>query len=304
MDLKRLRLLYELSLLGTITKVAQKQGLTRPAISQQLSLLEREVGAALFERSGRGVKLTATGRSLVKKAVPVFGLIEGIQSEIDLVRGGHISGEIRLCAFGSAIGALMPHVVKILAEKYPGLDVRITEQESSDGLKAVATRQSDLAIVQDFADMGFLANLLEFQLLCTDDFVAVLSGTHPLSTASEINLEDLAADRWAINTASEPYHSLLINACSERGFAPNVRASCRNMLATLALVRSGAFVTVLPFFGVHGISHGHDLVVVRLREPVKRSVRVAVAKGYVARPIFAAVLDALHMSAGLLRAER
>lgn len=297
MDLKRLRLLSDLSLLGTITKVAEKHGRTRPAISQQLSLLELEVGAVLFDRSGRGVKLTATGQRLIENAAPVFALLESIQSEVNLAQEGDLVGEIRLCAFGSAIGALLPYAIKILAQKHPGLRIHITEQESRDGLKAVATHQADIAIVHDLSDMGFLTKLLEIEPLCSDDFVAVLSCAHPLAHLDGIRLEDLAQDLWAINTASEPYHSLLINACSERGFSPSVRASCRNMLATLALVRDAGYVAILPYFGAYGISRGHDVKLVKLLGPIRRNVRIAIAKGRVMSPAYSAVVEALHASA-------
>ena len=60
-DNQRLHLLTELSVLGTIAKVAEAVNLTRPAVSQQLAILEQETGTVLFERSGRGVRLTIAG---------------------------------------------------------------------------------------------------------------------------------------------------------------------------------------------------------------------------------------------------
>jgi DNA-binding transcriptional LysR family regulator len=297
MDLKRLRLLSELPILGTITKVAERHGRTRPAISQQLAMLEEEVGAQLLDRTGRGVRLTATGKRLVHMSAPIFALLESLQSEVNLTKEGDIEAELQLSAFGSAIGALMPETVSILARSHPGLSLRIAEHESRDGLRAVATRQADLAVVHDLAEIGTFADLVECQTLCVDDCVAVLSSQHPLARAGEIDLKDLASDHWAINTASEPYHSLLIKACSEQGFSPDIRASCRNMLATLALVKGGGFVTVLPFFGVCGMQDGAGLAIVKLREPIKRSVRIVLAKGRVICPGIVAVTEALKEAA-------
>src|ERR1700752_2605366 len=82
LNLWRLHMLCELSVLGTISAVAETLKLTRPAVSQQLSELERETGIVLFERSGRGVELTAAGRHLVARAYALFELGEDIEGEI------------------------------------------------------------------------------------------------------------------------------------------------------------------------------------------------------------------------------
>src|SRR5690606_16098711 len=135
---------------------------------------EEEVGAQLLDRTGRGVRLTATGKRLVHMSAPIFALLESLQSEVNLTKEGDIEAELQLSAFGSAIGALMPETVSILARSHPGLSLRIAEHESRDGLRAVATRQADLAVVHDLAEIGTFADLVECQTLCVDDCVAVL----------------------------------------------------------------------------------------------------------------------------------
>ncbi|WP_165385212.1 LysR family transcriptional regulator [Pandoraea sp. XY-2] len=82
LHLGRLRLLHELSVLGTISAVAEAVHLTRPAVSQQLAQLEDDLETVLIERSGRGVQLTPAGRRLVARSTDLFAMVEEIEAEV------------------------------------------------------------------------------------------------------------------------------------------------------------------------------------------------------------------------------
>src|SRR6185437_1618544 len=128
LDLNRLFLLHQLEVLGTISAVAQARAQTRPAVSQQLAKLEEDVGAALFERSGRRVELTDVGRSLVLRSRELFRLAERIES--DLLESTHqIAGQVRISAIGSVGSGLIPEVFTILSKAHPAVDILFSEME-------------------------------------------------------------------------------------------------------------------------------------------------------------------------------
>ena len=268
-------------------------GQTRPAISQQLSKLEKDVGAVLFERSGRGIKLTMSGQRLVARSHELFKLVENIKAELDSEQI-ELRGEVRICAFGSAAHCLLPTVLGKLAQKHPNLDVFVTEQESRDGMRAVASKQADLSIVDDLVNVGVKAGLLDFQPICRDTFVAVLPAQHRLAGNASIRLLDLAAERWASNVASVPYHKLLVLACQEQGFTPRIRGSFRNMMTTIELVRSVDFVAVLPQFSVRDLKSSSDIALVPITPTLGRNISVTFARGSGARPAIIAVVAALQ----------
>ncbi len=295
-DLKRLHLLQELCALGTITKVAEVVGLTRPAVSQQLSLLEREAGCSLFERSGRGLVLTDAGQRLASRLPELFGLIEHIEAETANASAS-VAGEFKLCGFGSALAALAPRAVAALADRHPLLDIHVTELESLDGLRAAAAKQVHVAIVDDRVNFDSLSAMIDLHPLCVDPFVAVLPRSHASAAKTSIRLSELAADGWALNQASTSFHSTLVQACRKQGFTPRVRASCRNMMATLDFVRTAKFVAVLPLFGAQAIREDPELSIVPLRPSLSRGVSAAVTRGSSTRPNVAAVIAALKSAA-------
>ncbi|MGG8409005.1 LysR family transcriptional regulator, partial [Streptomyces sp. 12297] len=88
LDVRRLRLLRELALRGTIAAVAEALAFTPSAVSQQLSALEREAGLPLLERTGRRVRLTPAGENLVRHADAVLQRLEQAAAELAGARHG------------------------------------------------------------------------------------------------------------------------------------------------------------------------------------------------------------------------
>ncbi len=293
LHLGRLHLLHELSVLGTISAVAEAMHLTRPAVSQQLALLEEELETVLFERSGRSVELTPAGRRLVARAAELFELVEDIEAEL-AAANTQISGEIRLSAFGSLASTVVPHAIASLANDHPQLNVSIQELEPADGLKAAASKKMDLAVVDDLVSAGNLATLLEFHPLCTDHFEAVVAAKHKLAGKRSIQLSELAHERWALNQTAVTYYDFLLNAFHAAGFKPQVMSNCRNMSATLEIVRTGCAVSVLPQLALKAISNDPDFSTIPIRPILNRRIFVALPKGAARRPAVRAVLNALE----------
>ncbi|WP_229758088.1 LysR family transcriptional regulator, partial [Paraburkholderia caffeinilytica] len=117
LNLSRLHLLHELSVLGTISAVAEAVRLTRPAVSQQLAQLEEELETVLIERSGRGVQLTPAGRRLVARATGLFEMVADIESEV-AAANVEVSGEVRMSAFGSLASSVVPVAISRLLEQH------------------------------------------------------------------------------------------------------------------------------------------------------------------------------------------
>ncbi len=296
LNLWRLHLLRELSILGTISAVADALGLTRPAVSQQLALLEKEAKTTLFERSPRGAKLTPAGQRLAVRVTDLFEMVEDIETEL-ATRSEDILGELRISAFGSLAAGLVPSVFKELLSKYPRLQLSFNEIESAGGLKAVAARKVDVAIIDEWAGAEAFASSLELHPLCTDYFMAVLPSAHPMAKRKHIRLANLADDLWAVNQAASSYRSFLLNACYAEGFVPREVCSCRNMVATLELIRTAGLVSVLPALGLRSVANDPDFTLMPLRPVMSRKVFIALPKGTGGRPAIEAVISALRSAA-------
>src|ERR1700733_3244483 len=112
-DVRRLRLLLELTRRGTITAVADALGYTPSAVSQQLAALEREAGVPLLERAGRRVALTSAGAVLVRYAESVLAVLEEASAALAASRAS-LTGPLRIGAFPSAARSMLPQALVAL----------------------------------------------------------------------------------------------------------------------------------------------------------------------------------------------
>src|SRR5918994_377865 len=137
LELRRLRLLRELSQRGTIAAVADALQFTPSAVSQQLAMLEREAGVRLLERAGRGVRLTDAARVLVDHA---HALLErAALAEADLAAAaGAVAGRGRIGAFQSVALQIALPAISALASEAPRLRCELVETEPEQALPALA----------------------------------------------------------------------------------------------------------------------------------------------------------------------
>ncbi|CAN7372590.1 LysR family transcriptional regulator [Pseudomonas sp. Pseusp16] len=302
LNLNRLHLLSELSVLGTISAVAEAVHLTRPAVSQQLAMLEQELDVTLFQRAGRTVELTPVGRRLAYRATEIFRLVNEIEAELDQGKD-QITGDVRIAAFGSVAVGIVPNAIRSLLESQPQLNVTLIEQEPSEGVKAAAANQVDLSIIDDLTNAEPYVSKLDFFPLCIDYFDLVTSSNHRLANRKLLHLNELAGERWAMNTSATTYYSFLNSAFHAAGFEPNVISNCRNMAATLEMVRTGIAVTLLPRLTLQRTYQDPDFQCIRVKAPLTRRIFMVVPKGAARRPSVNAVIKALQEAVPVSLAE-
>jgi DNA-binding transcriptional LysR family regulator len=149
LDVRRLRLLRELSRRGTIAAVAEALAFTPSAVSQQLAVLEREAGVALLERTGRRVVLTAAGIALVGHAEAVLERLERASAELAAARTG-LTGTIRIGAFPTATRAILPATFATLAREHPGLEPMVDEIDPAEVAPRLRAGDLDVALIHEY----------------------------------------------------------------------------------------------------------------------------------------------------------
>ena len=297
LNLSRLRMLYELSILGSISAVAASLNITRPAVSQQLALLERETGQTLFERSTKGVRLTAAGERMVRRVSELLVTVTAIEADL-ASDTQEIAGELRIAAFGTAASSLVPPALARLAEGNPKLRIHFTEMEPVAALRAAAAKQMDVVVAHDLLHTSAPVIGLEQQPLVADQFKAILSADHRLAIGSRksIHLKELAEEDWALNQSAVTFSQYVISACVAEGFTPKASCNCLNIAATLEFVRTGRYVTILPALGATGIENDPDFRIIPLRPLLLRRVFCAYPRGSGDHPLVARTVEALQMA--------
>src|SRR5918996_5253181 len=152
LDLRRLRLLSELSRRGTIGEVASVVGYTPSAISQSLAQLERETGVALLERDGRRVRLTPAAHGLVATTDRVLAALDAAEAELAAGQAT-VRGRVVIGAFPSAAAELVAPALGELGERHGELTCTIREHEPEDGIPLLRSGELDLLVSESYDDV-------------------------------------------------------------------------------------------------------------------------------------------------------
>ncbi|MFV0134027.1 LysR family transcriptional regulator [Streptomyces sp. HMX87] len=303
LDVRRLHLLRELDRRGTIVAVAEALTFTASAVSQQLSVLEREAGVPLLERSGRRVVLTPAGRTLVTHADAVLERLELAVSELAGAREG-IGGPLRIGTFPSGGPAIVPATLAELARRHPALEPMVQEIDSarvSDGLRA---GELDVALVHDydFVPASPDTTVDQVPLLEEPMYLATgaATGTGPAEgpavrgdTLAEL-LGPWATAPWITARDGTTGHAMAVRACQAAGFQPRIRHRVNDFRTVLALAAIGQGAGFVPEMAT---AHApEDVVLTRL--PLFRRSKVAFRAGGGAHPAIAAFVAAARTAVG------
>jgi DNA-binding transcriptional LysR family regulator len=276
LDLRRLRLLRELSERGTIAAVADALQFTPSAVSQQLGMLEREAGVRLLERAGRGVRLTDAALVLVDHAEAL--LERAARAEADLAAAaGAVVGRGRIAGFQSVLIRLALPAIEALARDAPGLRCELIEAEPEQALPALALGDLDLVLGDEWQHQPWrLPAGLERHELLREPVRLVLPTAHPAGRRhpEAVPLAELAGEAWTSGHAGMAWEEMTQRTCRALGgFDPDIRHRTNDANVSLALVARGLAVTLLPALPLAGREAG---VAVR-----------SIAEGEVMRAIFA-----------------
>lgn len=244
MDLRRLRLLLELSRLGSMSEVAAELGTTTSNVSQGLAALARDVGAALTEPEGRRVRLTPAGRRLAEHAELILSAVDA--ARLDLDPGAEPQGVVRVAGFATALRRALLPVVDALAGAHPGLRVRVLEHEPPEAVGLLARDAVDLALVYDY-------DLAPAAWGPAVDVTALWSAPWGLGVPSADppgSLGDYAAHDWIVNSRNSADEDALRTLASLAGFAPRITHRIDSLELVEELITAGRGVALLPDPGV------------------------------------------------------
>ena len=296
LELRRLRLLRELSQRGTIAAVADALQFTPSAVSQQLAMLEREAGVRLLERAGRGVRLTDAARVLVDHADAL--LERAALAEADLAAAaGAVAGRGRIAGFESVSLHLALPAMEALARDAPQLRCELIEAEPEQALPALALGDVDLVLGDEWQHQPLrLPEGVQRHDLLSDPVHLVLPAGHPATRRHRhaVPLAEMASEAWTTGHQGMAWDEMTHRTCRELGgFHPDVRHRTVDATVSVALVARGLAVTMVPELAVPGRHPGVELRPIA-EGPVSRAIFAATRTADAARPSTRALLAAVR----------
>jgi DNA-binding transcriptional LysR family regulator len=283
LDVTRLRVLVAVARYGSVTAAARALNYAQPSVSHHLARLEAETGIKLIQRAGRGIRLTDAGRLLAERAAEVIGRLDAAENELAAYSGLR-AGRLRLAAFPSALGTIVPAAASMMRGQQPGIDLRLTEAEPPEALRMLRAGYVDVAVVFRYSadgpeggepgagqenddDAGIdLTEGLRERLLLTEP-VHLVTSSHGTEQAVA-DLSRYARRRWI--AGCDRCRANLLRQCALAGFTPKIAFTTDDYVAVQALVAADLGVSTLPALCLRAARH-----------PGIRTVPLAGARRYV-----------------------
>ena len=246
MEVRHLELLRELAVRGTLAAVAEATHRTPSALSQQLRTAERELGVALVEPVGRGVRLTAEGQLLADAADEVCRVHAQVQARLDAARG-EPRGRVAIGTLPSAGQALLPGLVDALRDTDIELDLDDFDLAEAD----YATRTLDVDVVIAHSLRGDVpagAEGLTTRVLVREPIDVAVPLSHPLADRPRLRPADLVGTEWVGVPEDYPFDTILqaVEAVTDSRLDRVQRLRDNHLIR--ALVAEGAALALLPRF--------------------------------------------------------
>lgn len=240
LDVRRLRLLRELRLRGTIAAVAATLAYAPSAVSQQLSALEREVGVPLTRKQGRRLALTPQGELLAQHAEDILSAMEAAERAVAASLGRPV-GTVRVAVFQSAALGLVPQMLRILAESAPEVRVEMVQREPETALYDTFVGDFDLVVAEQYPGHAAPQHPgVDRQLLMTDALRLAVPPDSPIE-----RLADAAHVAWVMEPVGAASRHFGEQQCRVAGFEPDVRFATADLQAQMRLIETGHAVGVM-----------------------------------------------------------
>jgi DNA-binding transcriptional LysR family regulator len=300
LDVRRLRLLRELKIRGTLAEVAEALQYSPSSVSQQLALLEKEAGVELLRKTGRRVQLTPQAEVLVAHTAQLLETLE--QAEAELAASlTTVTGTVRIAVFQSAALALMPDALTRMSSSYPEVRVEMTQREPGTALHETWARDFDLVIAEQYPGHAAPRYAELDRVPLTSDAIRLAVPPPSPDRPAIRNLADTAGLAWVMEPRGTASRHWAEQACRSAGFEPDVRFETADLQAQIRLIESGNAVALMPDLVWTGRKTSAQLL--NLPGGPRRTVFTSVRRSGAERPAILAARKILAATAASIAPE-
>lgn len=265
MQMSQLRDLLEIARAGSLRKAAQRLHKSQPALTRSISLLEEELGLALFHRTTMGVTLTDEGTRILKRARIVLSESDRLKDEAAQLRARQ-QGAVRVGVSPAGGTLILPQVLPRFRRDWPGVDVEILNVLYPEALALLRDGQIDLVIGPNPAELGEAS--LEASVLLEMRIVVVTHTKSPYACARKIS--EIAEANWLVHGPAEGPGALFAGAPDLAIAAKPVSMTrCHSLSTLLEILGTGEGVAFLSdrIFARYGAAYSLCVVPVEDRLP-------------------------------------
>lgn len=290
MEVHQLRYVCAVADTGNFSRAAERCQVAQPSLSQQVLKLEEDLGAKLFDRLGRSVRLTEAGRAFIPHARAILEQMDAARSSV-AAKNADLRGSVAVGVIPTVAPYLMPSYTAAFARQYPDAKLRIIEEVTAvlvEGLRDLSIDVAILALPLRHKDLVFFP-------IRTEPLFAVLHKAHPRASAKSVSLKDLRGESFVMLRDGHCFRDLSMGACTHARITPNIAFESGQFSSLLGMVGAGVGVSLIPEMA---IDRNAACRYVRLSDPqATRTIVAAVVRGRSFNRVQRAFLSALKIRA-------
>src|SRR5256886_734520 len=241
MELHQLRYFCAVAETGSFSRAAEQSHVSQPSLSQQILKLEDELGARLFDRLGRSVRLTELGKTFLPRARAVLRELEAAKG--DVVEGKEfIGGSITVGIIPTVAPYFLPPRLTAFSRKFPQVRLTVVEEITPVLLDRLRAGTMDVAILA----LPIRGHEFEAFPLLTERLFAALPKKHKLSSRPALSLKDLRAEPFLVLRDGHCFRDTAIAACGRARLHPQIAFESGQFRSLLSMVGAGIGVSIVP----------------------------------------------------------
>ena len=241
MELHQLRYFCAVADTGSFSRAAEQSHVSQPSLSQQILKLESELGARLFDRLGRSVRLTDLGKTLLPRARAVLRELEAAKGEV-IERKDFIGGSVNVGVIPTIAPYFLPPVLSSYTREFPQVRLTVLEEITPILLERLRSGTIDVAILA----LPVRGHEFETFRLLTEPLFAALSKDHPLARRRALFLRDLRKEPFLLLRDGHCFRDTVVGACDRARMNPQIIFESGQFSSLLSLVGTGMGVSVVP----------------------------------------------------------
>ena len=240
MELSQLEAFINAADCGSFSRAAELLHVAQPSLSNRIQAREKETGQTLFERMGRGVKLTDAGLAFLPYAQRIMRTLSDGLMVLEGTRDG-TSGRLMIGAAPAVGTYVLPRLLKVFCDNRAGIDVLVRTGHSDHVLQMV---------LDDDVQVGFGRPIshpdVRTIVLYQDSLVLVISAQHRYAKRGSVKVEELADESLILFDRDSSYYGMIVGLFRDVGVVPHQQMQLDSIEATKKMVESGLGIALLP----------------------------------------------------------
>lgn len=241
MELHQLRYFCAVAQTGSFTKAAEQEGIAQPSLSQQIVRLEKSLGARLFDRLGRGVRLTDSGRTLLPQALEILRQVNGARTSLESLQLG-VAGRLTVGCIPTIMPYFLAPAVSHFALAFPDVELRLVEDITPNLTLSLQTGDIDLAVVSPPVHNA--------DMVCSELFrepiVVAVGEKHRLGQASRVAFAQLDQERLLMLREGHCFRDNALRLCARARMEVQATFETDQFSSILPLVAAGFGISLVP----------------------------------------------------------